>query len=64
MTRSPAIEKRIRWAGLLVIAGLAAQVTTLTWVHPLAFMAFLMIGCPLSLAGVLLYLYSLAARGE
>ena len=63
MTRSPAIEKRIRWAGLLVVAGLAIQVATLLWLHPLAFMAFLAIGCPLSVAGVLLYLYSLAARG-
>jgi hypothetical protein len=62
--RSPAIEKRIRWAGLLVLAGLAVQVMTLTWLHPLAFMAFLMIGCPLSVAGILLYLYSLAARGD
>ena len=64
MRRSPAIEKRIRWSGLLVVAGLLVQVLTLPWLHPLAFMAFLAIGCPLSLAGVLLYLYSLAARGD
>ena len=64
MRRSPAIEKRIRWSGLLVVAGLLVQVLTLSWLHPLAFMAFLAIGCPLSLAGVLLYLYSLAARGD
>jgi hypothetical protein len=62
--RSPAIEKRIRWAGLLVVAGLAVQVMTLSWLHPLAFMAFLAIGCPLSGAGILLYLYSLAAGGD
>jgi len=61
--RIPAIERRIRWAGLLVVVGLLVQILTLTWVHPLAFMTFLMIGCPLSLAGVLFYLYSLAARG-
>jgi hypothetical protein len=43
--------------------GLLVQIVTLTWVHPLAFMTFLVIGCPLSLSGVLLYLYSLAVRG-
>ena len=62
--RSPAIERRIRWAGLLVLAGLAVQVMTLSWLHPLAFMTFLMVGCPLTVAGILLYLYSLAARGD
>ena len=62
--RSPAIEKRIRWAGFLVVVGLLVQVLTLSWLHPLAFMAFLTIGCPLSIAGVLLYLYSLAARSD
>ena len=61
--RIPAIERRIRWAGLLVVVGLLVQILTLTWVHPLAFMTFLMIGCPLCLAGVSFYLYSLAARG-
>jgi len=56
------IEKRIRWAGLLVCLGLGVQLMTLMWVHPLAFMTFLTIGCPLTVAGVLLYLYSLVAR--
>lgn len=53
------IEKRIRWAGLLVCLGLAVQLVTLLWIHPLAFVAFLLIGCPLMLAGVVLYLWSL-----
>jgi hypothetical protein len=56
------IEQRIRWAGLLVVAGLLVQLLTMSWSHPLAFMAFLTIGCPLTLAGVLLYLFSLATR--
>jgi len=60
---STTIEKRIRWAGLLVVAGLVLQVLTMSWSHPLAFMAFLIIGCPLTLAGVLLYLLSLTAKG-
>lgn len=54
------LEKRVRFAALLVAAGLLLQVATLLKVHPLAFMAFLMVGCPLIAAGIGLYLYSLA----
>jgi hypothetical protein len=60
---SATIEQRIRWAGLLVISGLLVQLLTMSWSHPLAFMAFLMIGCPLILAGVLIYLVSLVTKG-
>jgi hypothetical protein len=35
----------------------------MSWSHPLAFMAFLIIGCPMTLAGILLYLFSLATKG-
>ena len=58
------IEKRIRWAALLIGLGLTIQLLTLLWVHPLSFMAFLMIGCPLTAGGVLVYLYSLVARND
>jgi hypothetical protein len=56
------IEKRIRWAGFLISLGLLVQLATLIWTHPLSFTAFILIGCPLMLSGVLLFLYSLAAR--
>ena len=52
-------ERRIRWASLLVGAGLLVQLGSLLLVHPLAFVAFLMIGCPLMAAGIVLYLFSL-----
>ena len=52
-------ERRIRWASLLVGAGLLVQLASLLIVHPLAFIAFLMIGCPLVAAGIVLYLVSL-----
>ncbi len=55
------IERRIRWAGLLIGAGLAIQLLTLVWVHPLTFVAFLILGCPLVLGGTLFYLYSLVS---
>jgi hypothetical protein len=53
------IERRIRWSGILIVAGLIVQMMTLPWTHPLAFMCFLLIGCPLVAVGILFYLYSL-----
>lgn len=55
----PLIERRIRLAGLLIVLGLISQLVTFLWIHPLAFMAFLLLGCPLVAAGILIYLYSL-----
>ena len=43
----------------MVGAGLLVQLGSLLVVHPLAFVAFLMVGCPLILAGIVLYLLSL-----
>ena len=55
----PLIETRIKWASLLIGAGLLIQMGTLSRIHPLAFVAFVVVGCPLIGAGVLLYLWSL-----
>ena len=60
----PVIEKRIRISGLLVILGLGIQLVTLFWNHPLSFMLFLLVGCPLTAAGMVVYLYSLASHGK
>ena len=54
-------ERRIRWASRLVGAGLLVQLASLLIVHPLAFVAFLIIGYPLMAAGIVLYLFSLVA---
>jgi len=35
---------------------------TLRWTHPIAFMGFLLIGCPLAAIGTLIYLYSLVSH--
>ena len=56
------IERRIRWSGMLIVLGLLLQMLTLLWTHPLAFMCFLTIGCPLVAAGMLLFLYSLVSH--
>src|ERR1700675_796819 len=36
------IDRRIRWSGILLVAGLILQMLTLPFPHPLAFMCFLM----------------------
>jgi hypothetical protein len=59
---APLIERRLRWAGCLIVVGLIVQLTTFIWIHPLAFIAFMVIGCPLVAAGILLFLYSLVSH--
>ncbi len=56
---APVVETRIKWASLLIGAGLLVQLLALLRVHPLAFVAFLALGCPLVGAGIVLYLMSL-----
>ena len=56
-----AIETRIRRAAMLIAAGLVIQASTLLRVHPLSFVIFLGLACPLILAGSLLYLISLVS---
>jgi hypothetical protein len=53
------VEKRIRLAALLICVGLFVFLTTLLRIHPLAFVAFALIGCPLVFAGIVLFLYSI-----
>jgi hypothetical protein len=38
------IERRIRLAGILLIAGLLVELVTLRWSHPTAFLFFLLLG--------------------
>ena len=52
-------EPRIKLAAVLIGLGLVTQLVTLLAVHPLAFVAFLVIGCPLTVAGILIYLWGL-----
>jgi hypothetical protein len=56
---SAVLERRIRWSSWLIGGGLLVQLGSLLVLHPLAFVVFLMIGCPLVLAGIVLYLLSL-----
>ena len=55
-------ERRIRLASMFVCLGLLVLLLTLVRIHPLAFVAFTVIGCPLLLAGILLFLYSIVSH--
>lgn len=58
----PAVERRVRLAAILICTGLVCQLLTLVRIHPFAFMAFILIGCPLVAAGIGLYLYSIVSH--
>jgi hypothetical protein len=53
------LEHRIVTGGVLIGTGILAQVLTLLWDHPLAFLVFLFAASPLVLAGSVLCLRSL-----
>jgi hypothetical protein len=55
------IETRIKRAAILICAGLVVQLFTLLRIHPLSFVVFIGLGCPLTAAGILLYLASLVS---
>ncbi len=57
--RNHLIERRIRVAAALLAAGLVAQLVSFLWIHPLAFMAFLLIGLPLVAAGIVMFLLAI-----
>jgi hypothetical protein len=53
------LERRLRWAGVLIALGLIVQSITLAVLHPLAFVGFIVIACPLMGAGVVLFLVAI-----
>jgi hypothetical protein len=56
---NPKFEKRLQLAAALVVVGLLAQVLTMFWNHPLAFVAFIAVATPIAGLGVLVYLVAL-----
>ena len=59
---SESLYKRLQLSGVLVAVGLIVEVVTLYWAHPLAFLAFIVLGGTLVAAGMLLYLYSIVSQ--
>ena len=58
------VHARLRVAGVLVIVGLVVEILSLFWVHPIAFMSFLTIGCGFMGLGILIFLWTLVAPGR
>jgi RsiW-degrading membrane proteinase PrsW (M82 family) len=56
------IERRLRIAGIMIIAGLLVELFSLRWSHPTAFLVFIILGGALIGIGILFYLYSLISR--
>jgi polyferredoxin len=50
-----------RISGILLVLGLCTEMISLTWVHPIAFILFFVVGGAFLGAGVLLFLYSLVS---
>ena len=55
------LEKRVRLASGLVLAGLIVEALTIEWHHPVAFMVFLMPGALLLFVGIVVFLLSLVS---
>ena len=65
MTAQPTkLERRLRRSGLLVAIGLIAELISLLWNHPTAFLLFLGVGVLLTTTGILFYFYSLVSANE
>ena len=60
----PALATRLRWAGILIAAGIVIEVATLFWNHTVSLFLFLGPGVLLVGAGMLLYLWSVVTRNE
>lgn len=54
----------LQLAGLLIAAGIAVQLGTLFWNHPISLFLFLALGAGLVGSGMILYLWSVATRKE
>jgi hypothetical protein len=50
---------RLRTSGILVIIGLIIEIISFFWIHPIAFMSFLVFGCGFLGLGILLFLWTL-----
>jgi hypothetical protein len=55
------LERRLQFAGVLLILGLFIEALSVIWNRPVAFVVFVSLGGLLFAAGMLLYLYSLVS---
>jgi hypothetical protein len=57
------MQRRLRWAGILVLLGVLTEGVALRWSHPTAFLVLAFIGMPLVMLGVVIFLWSLVSEG-
>lgn len=55
------LERRLQFAGGLLLSGLLVEAISVVWTRPIAFIVFVGLGGLLFAAGILLYLYSLVS---
>jgi len=53
------MARLLRFSSALIILGLAVEIISLLWFHPLAFVLFAFVGIVLIAVGILIYLTSL-----
>jgi len=58
------MDRRLRISGILIVLGLLVEALSLVRIHPLAFLAFMVIGGALLIAGIGIYLYSIASASS
>lgn len=58
------IENKLRRAALIISLGLFLQLLSLLPLHPLAFIAFVGVGVPIMVVGVIFFLLSLVTHSE
>jgi uncharacterized membrane protein YdcZ (DUF606 family) len=61
MISSSTMQTRVRVSAALILAGLLVELLSLHWMQPPAFLVFAMVGLPIVLLGILLFLYSLVS---
>lgn len=59
MPNAQSLERRLQFAGSLLILGLFIEALSVIWTRPIAFVVFVGLGGLLFAVGILLYLYSL-----
>jgi hypothetical protein len=64
MQARASISRKLKIAGVLLLAGLLVTIASLIWKAPLAFLLFAGIGGLLIVAGIVVYLFSIVASGE
>lgn len=58
------LERRLAWSGGLIAAGLAVEVGVSAWIHPLAFITFAVVACPLVGGGMALAFWSMSGTRQ